>query len=418
MKKILFELSLVFVAWSAHVAADDAWPQFRGPHGDGRADSGSLPLTWSETNNIAWKTAVHDLGWSSPVVWKDQIWLTTATEDGTRMYAVCLDRVTGKIIRDIQVFDTEKPEHVASVNSYASPTPVVEEGRVYVHYGTYGTACLDTGDGKILWRRRDLNCDHHEGPGASPIVHENMLIFTVDGRDVQYVIALDKHTGKTLWKTNRSVDFSQVQANQRKCFCTPIIIEAGGRTQLFSPGAKAMSAYEPQTGREIWKARYNGWSITPRPVFGQNLLFVINDYERPELWAVKPDGQGDVTETHVAWKLAKDMPATASLVLAGDLLFMVNDQGFALCVEAASGKIVWKEKLKGKHSASPILADGKIYFFSEKCTAAVLQPGREFMLLSENQLDDRMMATPAVVGPALFVRTKSFLYRIEDRAGK
>jgi outer membrane protein assembly factor BamB len=415
MKMKLFELC--FVLSTALCTAGDVWPQFRGPNGDGHAGDGRLPLAWSETNNIAWKTAIHDLGWSSPVIWKDQIWLTTATEDGARMFALCVDRGTGKIVFDIKVFDNDKPEHVASVNSYASPTSVIEEDRVYVHYGTYGTACLDTGSGKILWSRRNLNCDHHEGPGASPILHENLLIFTVDGRDVQYVIALEKHTGKTVWKTNRSIDFSPFSSNQRKCFCTPVVIEVDGGLQLFSPGAKAMMAYNPKTGEEIWKARYNGWSITPRPVFGHNLLFMINDYEKPELWAVKPGGQGDVTETHVAWKITKDMPATCSLLLDGDLLFMVNDQGFALCVEAESGKIVWREKLKGKHSPSPILADGKIYLFSEKCTATVLRSGREFKLLAENQLDDRMMATPAVAGDALFVRTKASLYRIEDQGG-
>lgn len=412
----LFELSLVLS--TVLCAGGDVWPQFRGPEGNGHAGASHLPLSWSETNNVAWKTPIHDLGWSSPVVWKDQIWLTTATEDGARMFALCVDRGTGKIVHDIKVFDTEKPEHVASVNSYASPTSVIEEGRVYVHYGTYGTACLDTRSGKTLWARRDLNCDHHEGPGASPILHDNLLVFTVDGRDVQYVVALDKQTGKTVWKTSRSVDFSPFSTNQRKCFCTPIVIEVQGQPQLFSPGAKAMMAYDPKTGEEIWKIRYTGWSITPRPVFGQNLLFMINDYEKPELWAVKPGGHGDVTETHVAWKITKDMPSTCSPLLDGNLLYMVNDQGFALCVEAESGKIVWKEKLKGKHSPSPILASGRIYLFSEKCAATVLQTGREFKILAENQLDDRMMATPAVAGDALFVRTKSSLYRLEDLGRK
>ena len=398
------------------VLAADNWPELRGPDRDGHADARKLPLTWSETNHVVWKTPIHDLGWSSPVIWGDQIWLTTAAEDGQRLFAVCVQRDTGKITRDIQVFATEKPDHVASVNSYASPTSAIEAGRVYVHYGTYGTACLDTGSGAILWTRRDLRCDHHEGPGSSLMLHQNLLIFNVDGRDVQYVIALDKNTGKTVWKTNRSIDYTPFSTNQRKAFCTPIILEVGGRLQLFSPGAKAMIAYDPQSGEELSKVRYNGWSMVPRPVFGHGLAYVITDYEKPELWAVRPDGQGDVTETHVAWKVAKDMPRTASLLLVDDLLYMANDDGYAICLEAKTGNRVWREHLKGKYSASPIYGAGRIYFFSEKNLTTVIEPGREFKVLAENQLDERVMATPAVAGDAIILRSKTHLYRLADLA--
>lgn len=306
------------------------WPELRGPLRNGHALDANPPLSWSETNHIVWKTAIHDLGWSSPVVWGKQIWLTTATTNGREMYAVCVDAETGRVVLDVKVFDTPEPEYISSINSYASPTSAIEADRVYVHYGTYGTACLGTQNGKVLWSRRDLNCDHHEGPGASLMLDGDRLYVPVDGRDVQYVVALDKATGRTVWKTNRSIDSSQFTSNCRKAFCTPIVIEAGGRRQLFSPGAKAMFAYDPDTGAELWKARYNGWSMVPRPLFGHGLLYVITDYERPELWAVRPDGEGDVTDTHVAWKVVKDMPSTASLLLIEDLLYMVNDQGFAL----------------------------------------------------------------------------------------
>jgi len=395
--------------------ADGYWPELRGPERNGHSAAARLPLTWGETNHVAWKTRIHDLGWSSPVVWANQVWLTTATEDGRSLFAVCLDCDTGRIVHDVKVFDNEQPQHVASVNSYASPTSAIEAERVYVHYGTYGTACLDTRSGDALWTRRDLNCDHHEGPGSSLLLYQDRLFLNVDGRDVQYVVALDKATGKTAWKTNRSVDYGPVSINCRKAFSTPILVEAAGRFQLFSPGAKAMMAYDPLTGEELWKARYNGWSVVPRPIFGHGLLYVITDYERPELWAVSPDGRGDVTETRVAWKVTKDMPATASLLLVGDLLYLVNDQGFALCLEAETGNVVWRERLKGKHSASPIFGAGRLYFFSEKNLTTVLEPGREFKVLAENQLDDRVMATPAVVGDALLLRTKTHLYRLEER---
>lgn len=411
---VLVRVLLVLEVSILSNAAGDNWPELRGPERNGHAPNARLPLTWNETNHVAWKTRIHDLGWSSPVVWQKQVWLTTATENGRQMFAVCVDVETGRVVHDVRVFETPQPEHVASVNSYASPTSAIEAGRVYVHYGTYGTACLDSRDGRILWSRRDLNCDHHEGPGASLLVDPDRLYFAVDGRDVQYVVALDKSTGRTLWKTDRSVDYTPFPSNCRKAFCTPILIEAGGRRQLFSPGAKAMVAYDSQTGAELWKARHDGWSMVPRPLFGHGLLYVITDYERPQLWAVRPNGQGDVTETHVAWKVVKDMPATASLLLIDDLLYMVNDQGYAICLETATGNVVWRERLKGKHSASPIYAAGRIYFFSEKNLTTVIAPGREFRLLAENQLEERVMASPAVTGNALILRSKTHLYRLEE----
>jgi outer membrane protein assembly factor BamB len=401
--------SLALAATSGH------WPELRGPDRNGHAVAAKTPLSWSETNNVSWKTAIHDLGWSSPVIRENQIWVTTATADGKQMFAVCVDADTGRIVHDIKVFDTPQPEHVASVNSYASPTSAIEAGRVYVHYGTYGTACLDTRDGMILWTRRDLNCDHHEGPGGSLMLDGDRLHFTVDGRDVQYVVALNKATGKTVWKTNRSVDYSQVNSNSRKAFCTPILIEVAGRRQLISPGAKAMMAYDPQTGAELWKVRYNGWSMVPRPLFGRGLLFVVNDYDRPELWAIKPDGQGDVTDSHVAWKVAKDVASTPSLLLIDDLLYMVRDEGIATCLEADTGKVVWRERLTNRHSASPVYAAGRIYLFSEKNLTTVIAPGREFRVLAESQLDEKVMATPAVIGNAFILRSKTHLYRIEEK---
>src|SRR5512137_300036 len=290
MKAFLLRALMLLALSTVFAPAQENWPEFRGPDRNGYAAARKLPLAWSETNNVVWKTAIHDLGWSSPVVWGDQIWVTTATQDGKQLFAVCVNSRTGQVVHDVKVFDTQAPEHVASVNSYASPTSAIEAGRVYVHYGTYGTACLDTRDGRILWSRRDLNCDHHEGPGASLLVDKDGLYFAVDGRDVQYVVALDKSTGRTLWKTDRSVDYSPFPSNCRKAFCTPILIEAAGRRQLFSPAAKAMFAYDPQTGAELWKARYDGWSVVPRPLFGHGLLYVITDFERPQLWAVRPDG--------------------------------------------------------------------------------------------------------------------------------
>jgi outer membrane protein assembly factor BamB len=419
-KLLLAVLPLLLSGLLASAATSPNWQELRGPERNGHAVAAKTPISWSETNNVAWKTVIHDLGWSSPVIWGNQIWVATATVDGKQMFALCVDAGTGRILHDVKVFDTPQPEHVASMNSYASPTSAIEAGRVYVHYGTYGTACLDTRDGKILWSRRDLNCDHHEGPGGSLMLDGDLLFFAVDGRDVQYIVALNKATGETAWKTNRSVEYSQFPANCRKAFCTPILIDVAGHRQLISPGAKVMMACDPQTGAELWKVRYNGWSMVPRPLFGRGLLYVVNDYDRPELWAIKPDGKGDVTDSHVAWKVVKDVASTPSLLLIDDLLYMVREEGIMTCLEADTGKVVWRERLKNRHSASPIYSAGRIYLFSEKNLTTVMAPGREFKVLAENQLDERVMATPAVIGNALILRSKTHLYRLEEQpaAGK
>ncbi|MFH1923072.1 MAG: PQQ-binding-like beta-propeller repeat protein [Planctomycetota bacterium] len=407
--------TLVALLPTVLASGSENWPQFRGPHGDGHADSAHPPRTWSETSNIAWKTPIHGRGWSSPVIWEDQIWVTTATEGGRRLFAVCIDRDSGEVVHDIHVFDVENPEQIAKVNSYASPTPVIETGRVYVHYGTYGTACLDTKTGRTLWTRRDLNCDHHEGPGASPILFGELLIFNVDGRDVQYVVALDKTTGQTVWKTDRSIDYSPYSENFRKAYCTPSVIEWRGRLELISPGAKAVIAYDPRTGEELWKVRYNGWSVTPRPLFGQGLLFVVTDFVHPELWAIRPGGGGDVSDTHVVWRMTRSIPKAPSLLLIDALLFFVTDDGTALCAEAETGRVVWQERLGGDHWASPLLAGGSIYFVSREGVTRVVEPSRQYTPLASNQLDGECMASPAAIGGALFLRTGTHLYRIEER---
>ena len=400
---------------SQPISAGETWPQFRGPEGNGHTDATGLPLTWNAQTNVVWKTPIHDRGWSSPVIWHDQIWLTTATTDGYKLYAVCLDRESGRIVHDLHMFDVDKPQPIATMNSYASPTSVIETGRVYVHFGTYGTACIDTSSGKTLWTRRDLNCDHHEGAGSSPMLVDNLLVFHVDGRDVQYVVALDKTTGETVWKTERSVDYRDVPPDLRKCYGTPIVIESGGQRQLVSVGARAMMGYEIATGKELWKVTYGGWSIAPRPLFGNGMVFMINDYLRPELWAVRPDGRGEVTSSHVAWKHSRTMPSRPSPLLVDDLLFVVSSEGVATCLEAKTGEVVWQERIGGKFSASPIHAARRIYLFDESSVTTVIEPARKFQTLAVNKLNDEdLMASPAVAGRSLFVRTATHLYRIEE----
>jgi len=415
----------------SRLAAAD-WPDFRGPKGDGHFSTVDgkpvgLPLTWSETNNIKWKTEIHDRGWSTPVIMGGQIWMTTATEAGHDYFAMAVDQATGKILFDEKIFHTDNPEPLgngASMNCYATPSPVIEPGRVYVHYGSAGTACLDTKTGKVLWKRNDLPCRHYRGASASPVLFENLLILTFDGADLQYTAALDKQTGATVWKTNRSVVWNDESVpgpmardgDLRKSHGTPLIATVAGKPQLISVGAKASYGYDPRTGDELWRVEYNDWSSAPRPLFEDGLAYIVTGLRAKEMWAVKPDGKGNVTDSHVVWKLSTHIGKYASPLLVDGLIYTAAEESFVTCLEAATGTVVWTERIGGKYAASPIYADGRLYFFSQDGTTTVLKPGRALEILATNKLDAGFMACPAADGKALFLRTRTHLYRIESRS--
>jgi outer membrane protein assembly factor BamB len=392
----------------------DRWPEFRGPTADGHAEATDLPLHWSETANVRWKTRIHDKGWSSPVIWGGQVWLTTATADGKQLFAVCLDRATGRIVHDLKVFDVANPPDYRQYNSYASPTPVVEAGRVYVHFGSPGTACLDTANGRTLWARRDLPCNHWRGAGSSPVLYKDLLFINFDGYDTQYVVALDKHTGRTRWKQDRHIDYGTDNGDLKKAFGTPAILHVAGHAELVSPAAVATIAYDPDTGRELWKVYHGGMNVAARPVAGLGLVFISGGEVPLSLQAVRPGGRGDVTKTHVVWKESRGVPARPSLLLVDDLLYMINDAGVATCLEARTGKAVWQKRLPGRYVASPVYAAGRMYLFDDAGAGYVLAPGRAAKVLARNRLDDGCKASPAVAGHALYVRTSQYLYRIEQ----
>jgi outer membrane protein assembly factor BamB len=403
-------------------ALNAQWPQFRGPDGLGTIPAKTLPLTWGEGKNVRWKTAIHGRAWSSPVVLGNQIWLTTATEDGRDLSAVALDRESGKVLHDLKLFHVPQPQYRHPFNSYASPTPVLEPGRVYVTFGSPGTAAIDTRTVKVLWERRDLECNHYRGAGSSPILFGNLLIMHFDGSDRQYLVALDKNTGKTVWHTERSIDFKdlgpdgkpEAEGDYRKAFSTPHIVTVAGDPVMISIGSKATYGYDPRTGKELWRIEERtSHSGSTRPVTGHGLVFYPSGFASGHLLAVRPDGRGDVTQTHVVWRVTKGVPNKPSLLLIGDLIFMINDVGIVTCLEAKTGQEVWKSRLNGAYSASPIAAGGRIYVFSEEGKATVLEAGREFKVLAENVLDDGFMASPAVDGNALILRTRTHVYRIE-----
>lgn len=419
-------LLLAVAALAPSVTRAD-WPEFRGPAGDGYVNRqpAGLPLHWSEKNNIKWKTAIPERGWSTPVVLGEQVWLTTATIAGNDYFAVCLDKESGKILFNERVFHTDTPEPLgngASMNCYATPSPVIEPGRVYVHFGSPGTACLDTKTGKVLWKRDDLPCRHYRGASSSPVAFENLLILTFDGADRQYLAALDKQTGATVWKTNRSVAWNDENApgpyakdgDLRKAHGTPLVATVNGKPQLFSAGAKAAYGYDPRTGDELWRVEYNDFSTAPRPLFANGLAYLVTGTSKRELWAVKPDGHGVVTDTHVAWKLNSRVPRYASPLLVDGLIYLAAEESFLSAVEAGTGQVVWTERVGGKFAASPVCADGRLYFFSQEGVTTVIKPGRALEVLATNTLDGGFMASPAADGKAFYLRTKTHLYRVEE----
>jgi outer membrane protein assembly factor BamB len=418
--------SVVLLALGCLSAQAD-WPEFRGPRGDGQVPTPGnkpvgLPLRWSETENLKWKTEIPEQGWSTPVVMNGQVWLTTATADGKDFFAICVDAETGKMLHNLKLFHCEAPEPLGNkVNCYAAPSPAIEAGRVYVHFGSYGTACLDTSTGKVIWQRTDLPCRHYRGPASSVVLFENTVLLTMDGADVQYQIALDKKTGQTVWKTDRSVVFNDAEGFQgfakdgdlRKAHSTPLIADVNGKPQLFIPGAKAAYAYDPRNGKELWKIHFVAWSAAPMALYSDGLAYLITGLGATELWAVKVGGQGDVTDTHVAWKYSTAVAKTASPLLVEGLLYMISDDGIITCLEAKTGQLIWKQRISGKYAASPIYGDGRLYFFNQLGATTVLKPGRTFEALATNSLSSGFMASPAVSGKAFYLRTKTHLNRIE-----
>lgn len=410
------------------------WPEFRGPSGNGivatpgEPEKIGLPATWSESENITWKVEIPYLGWSTPVILGQDIWLTTATEDGRDYYVLCVDSETGSIRFNEALFHNDNPEPLGNnVNCYASPSPAAADGRIYVHFGSYGTACLDARSGKKIWSREDLLCRHYRGPGSSVILYQDLVILTFDGVDLQYVVALNKNTGENVWRSDRTTVWHDLDeqgkpkrdGDFRKAYSTPLVFEANGKPEMMSVGSSTAFAYDPRSGSELWKVELPGYTPAARPVFGNGLVYFTSGRGEPELLAYRPGGSGDVTTSGMAWKFeSKDVPLESSPILIGDLLYVVSGAGTVSCLDANTGAIVWSERIGGNYVASPIYADGNLYFCSTQGKTTILKAGRAFELVATNELESGFMASPAVSEKALILRTKTHLYRIEERSAE
>jgi outer membrane protein assembly factor BamB len=407
---MLKALPLLFALTALAVSAED-WPEFRGPTGQGHSTERGLPLEWSESRNVMWKARVPGLGWSSPVVSGGRVWVTSAIRDrGGSLRALAFDLETGRELVNTEVFRTKSADPLNAKNSLASSTPIVEGARVYVHFGADGTAAL-TSSGDTVWKMR-FPYESQHGSGGSPVLYGDLLIFSADGSDVAFVIALDKQTGKIRWKTSRRQPADQA-------YSTPLVIRVGDRDQVVSVGAFRAAAYDPQSGKEIWRVGYgDGFSNVPRPVYGHGLVYIATGFQQPSLVAVRPDGTGDVTGTHVAWTLRRGAPLTPSPLLVGDELYIVNDGGIVSCLDAATGETRWQQRLDGNYSASPVFADGRIYFLNEEGVATVILPGKAFRKLATNHVDGATLASMAVSAGSIFIRTDTHLYRIGEPRAK
>jgi len=432
-------LAVVASLGSAGLARGDTWPQWRGPEGQGHAVTAhDLPVTWSETENVAWKTPLPGRGWSSPVLDDRHAWLTAAIETeandaekaewlaasknnqpvevvrAVSMRALAVDRESGRVVHDIELFRVEKPQPIHKLNSFASPSPVLAAGRLYCHFGDYGTACLDTASATVAWVNRDLRLDHMNGPGSTPVLWRDRLVIHCDGSDVQYIAALDTASGTVAWKTPRSGELRD-NPDLKKAYGTPLVLPVGGRDVVISPAADWVYGYEPEGGKELWRLPYDvlGFSVVPRPVAAHGVVYMSTGFMKPELLALRLGGAGAAPE--IVWRQPRGAPTMPSPLVIGREVYLVNDKGIATCLDAETGDVVWSERLGGNFSSSPLFADGRIFVGNRDGATFVIRPGRTFELLATNQLDGQIFATPAAIGRAIYVRTDEALYRLEKR---
>ncbi|NCB06612.1 MAG: quinonprotein alcohol dehydrogenase [Bacteroidia bacterium] len=419
LKNSFLLLAFSFLVMSSF--SQDNWTHFRGTNMDGCANVETAPLHWSDSTNIVWKIPVKGQGWSSPVVFGQQVWLTSASKDGKEFYTFCFDLKTGKLLDEKTIFTSDDPQRIHSTNSYATPTPCIEEGFVYVHYGTFGTACINTTNFEVVWKREDMPCDHMQGPASSPILYKDMLIVHLEGTKDPYVAALDKKTGKTIWKSVRPAEiYDPLEPVYRKSYQTPIVITADGRDLLISNSAYLCFAHDVNTGEVVWTIEYGYDSTVSQPLYWNGLVFVNSGWifldNMPYFtrqYAVDPTGTGDVSKTHVKWMYEDEVPQIPTPVIVDGKMYMVHDRGMATCLDAMTGEVVWKEKLSGNFNSSPVYAAGNIYFFNVKGDCTIIKPGESFQKVAENSIGETVKAVPVFVNGKMILRTEKYLYLIE-----
>lgn len=420
--RILFFLAIItFQLLFSCQSKKQNWTHFRGSNMDGHANVESAPLSWTNTENVVWRIPVKGLGWSSPVVFENQIWVTSAAKDGSEFYTFCFDFETGNLLDEKTIFTAKDPQRIHGTNSYATPTPCIEEGFVYVHYGGFGTACINTTNFKEVWKREDMPCKHMQGPASSVILHKDKLIVHLEGTEDPYVAALDKKTGETIWKSIRPAElYDPLEPVYRKSYQTPIVIEVDGKELLISNAALKCFAHDIHTGEVIWTVHYGDDSTVSQPLFYDGLVYVNSGWlfeDNKPFWtrqyAVDPIGKGDVTKSHIKWTYEDEVPQIPTPVIVDGKMFMVHDRGMVTCLDAKTGTVVWKHELNGNFNSSPIYAARNIYFINVKGVCTIIKPGDSFQLIAENDINETVKAVPAFIGDKMLLRTDKFLYLIQ-----
>jgi len=414
----LFSLILLCGGLRAQESAN--WSHFRGSRLNGISLEKGFPTVWSDTVNIAWKIPESGKGWSSPVVWGGRVWYTTANRETKEMRACCVDLKTGGILQNLLVFQPDKLFRIHAVNSYATPTPAIEEGYVYLHYGRYGTACLNSTTGETVWERKDLQCEHIQGPGSSLLLWKDKLFVHMEGTDVQQILALDKKSGETIWIVERPEEiYASMDPIGKKAYVTPIVINVKGRPLMITNGSRTCMALDPETGEEVWRVNQGDDSTISMPVDGNGLLYFYTSFisgedgeKYTELFALNPDGSGDIGKTHLLWRKKAPILQLSTPVFKDSFLYTIDSKGEFFCLNGQTGEVLWSMKLKGKFHSSPIYADGLIYLSSTRGETYVFRAGPRPELLSRNLLKGEIWATPAFTGGSILMRTSEYLYKI------
>jgi outer membrane protein assembly factor BamB len=422
IKKIISLLVVIILISNYSKAQNGNWTHFRGSNLDAISGETSTPSVWNDSTHVMWKTLIHGKGWSSPVIFGNQIWMTTANDNGSAMYGICVDKISGKMIFDKILIEPDSVYSKHSLNSYATPTPCIEDGFVYIHFGSYGTYCLKTSDASVVWKRTDLKCNHVQGPGSSPFIYKDLLILHYEGIDVQYIVALNKKNGDLVWKTERPKEcYVTLQPIGKKAYITPLIIKVKGKDLLISNGSAVCIAYDPETGKEIWRIVQGEDSTIAMPISENGILYFYTSFLAPqgaekyaELFAVNPDGMGDIKVSNIIWRLKTPILQLLTPIIKDGLIYTVDTKSNMMCLDARTGATVWTKKLKGTFNSSPIYSGGNIYFSSTNGETLVIKEGRSLQIISENKLKGEIWATPAVTDKSLIIRTSSFLYRIAE----
>ena len=430
--------SLIFILLTVSVVADSSsWPQWRGYDASGHCHPGEYPTKWSAEENLAWMAEIPGRGHSSAVHENGHMWITTAIEtpasekekeerlkeneglstvtvlSEVSLRAVKLDPKTGGIQKNIEVIQKKQPQWVHHLNSYASPSPVIEGNRLYLHFGAYGNACIDAVSGKIIWKnnQKELWVMHENGPGSSPIIWENLMIFHLDGSDKQSIVALFKDTGEIAWQSKRSGELKE-NPQLRKSYSTPIIALFNGKPILISCSADWVYGYNPRNGEELWKINYGvlGFSNVARPIVGHGMFYISTCFMKAEIHAYKYEG---LDKPKLAWKMIKGAPKMPSPILVDKQLYVMNDGGILTCADAISGDVEWRERVGGEFSASPTYANGLLYFSDREGKTTVVKPGSKLNIVAENKIDGTAhMASITPYENSFLLRSKKGLYRI------